>query len=92
MNIQKIFDALQEDDQNSALGIISGELEMQGYKVKIDDRTVSAQAFYDGELKEIENAIEPLNLSIYKENELEQVFAIEFTDFHEINIKRKEEK
>ncbi len=34
MNVQRIFDMLQEDQNNTALGIICAELEKQGYKVR----------------------------------------------------------
>ena len=38
MNVQRIFDTLHEDQDSTALGIICGELEEQGYKVQIDGR------------------------------------------------------
>ena len=57
MNVQKIFEALAEDSQNSALGIICGELEDQGYAVKIDGVPVSSAGFYNGKHSEIEKKL-----------------------------------
>lgn len=88
MNVQKIFDALEEDKQNSALGIICGELESQGYKVKINDRSVTAEAFFNRDLEDLENVIGPLDFAIFSDHEPLQKFAVEFLDFHEIVIKK----
>jgi hypothetical protein len=88
MNVQSIFEALDEDDQNSALGIICAELENQGYTVNISGRLVDSSSFFDGELPEIEGQIGPLNFVLLKAGAPEQEFAIEFTEFHEIIIKK----
>jgi len=42
MNVQNIFDALQEDLDNTALGIVSVELGEQGYKVRIEGSEVDS--------------------------------------------------
>lgn len=88
MNVQKIFKALEEDNQNSALGIICNELESQGYKVKINERPVSSESFFNGDLPEIEKVLGPLNFSILINGKPEQRFSVEFLDFHEIAIKK----
>ncbi len=47
MNIEKICKALQEDQMNSALGIICAELESQGYKPEIEGIRVTASEIFD---------------------------------------------
>ena len=88
MNVQRIFEALEEDNDNSALGIICGELESQGYSIEIDGTPVTSDDFYEGRCPEIENKTGDLEFSMFMDDELEQRFAIEFVDFHEIVIKR----
>ena len=87
MNIQKIHKALDEDQDNSALGIICNQLEEQGYGVNIDGKPVSSRGFFNGEYSEIEKKLGSLRLSLIKRNNLEQEFVIEFTDFHKFVIK-----
>ena len=50
MNIQKIFDALHEDEMNSALGIICAELENQGYDVTIEDIKITAEEIFENKI------------------------------------------
>ncbi|WP_457571198.1 hypothetical protein [Desulfovulcanus sp.] len=89
MNIQKIYSALQEDQQNSALGILSGELEDQGYQVRIDGTPVTAEGFFEGEYPDLENKKGPLDVALYQGGSIEQEFCIEFVDFHDFIIRRK---
>lgn len=89
MNVQKLFLALKEDNQNSALGIICGELEAQGYTVKLDGKEVTSDEVYEGKYADFEETMEPLNVALYRKEILEQEFAIEFIDYHEIAIKPK---
>lgn len=95
MNVQKIFQALNEDDKNSALGIICGELENQGYSVVIDGVQVTSEGFFNGDHEEIENKVGPLNIilmttSMTQKSKFDQEFCIDFTDFHECIIKQKQ--
>ena len=95
MNVQKIFQALNEDEQNSALGIICRELEKQGYDVSIDGVKVTSEGFFNGEHEEIEKKNGPLNVFLMKASavqkiKFEQEFCIEFTDFHKFIIKQKQ--
>ena len=89
MNVQKIFDMLQEDTDNTALGIICAELEEQGYKVMVDSREVNSVDIYDGRHKDLEDKPGPLNMSLFKDGLLEQEFSLEFLDDHEAVIERK---
>ena len=91
MNVQKIFDALQWDTQNSALGIICGELEAQGYSVTIDGQNVSSGSFFNGRQASLERRITPLDFALFRDGVLEQEFTIEFFDFHGVAIKPKSE-
>ena len=89
MNIQKIFDSLHSDPDNSAVGIICAEFEEQGYKVRIDGNFIDSADVYDGRHKDLENKTGPLTVALYKDDAMEQEFSIEFLDHHEIAIERK---
>jgi len=88
MNIQRVFESLEEDNSNSALGIICSELESQGYSIKVDGIPVSSEALFNGDHRDLEGKIGEFNLSLMKSEKLEQEFAIEFVDFHEFILKR----
>jgi hypothetical protein len=90
MNVQRLFDALNEDQQNSALGIICHELEDQGYRVSVNGKPVISEGFFSGEYSEIEKHLGPLNVSLMRNDLLEQEFVLEFIDFHQIKIGQKE--
>ena len=51
MNIQKIFDALEEDNMNSAIGIICAELENQEYDIAIEDIQVTAEEIFENKIR-----------------------------------------
>jgi hypothetical protein len=89
MNIQRIFDTLRDDMENSALGIICTELETQGYSVIIDNVPVKAEYIIDGKHVDIENKRGPLDFTLLKSGAVEQEFSIEFVDFHEVLFERK---
>ena len=91
MNIQKIFDALEEDEMNSALGIICAELESQGYDIAIEDINVTAEEIFNNKIPSLEEVPSPLNLILYKGGKEEQKFAIDFVDYHEVVIKKFKE-
>jgi hypothetical protein len=84
MNIEKIFEALKLDDKNSALEIICGELEIQGYTVLINGTPATSEKFSDGTFHDLEHIKEPLNITLRKNLQVEQKFAIKFVDFHEV--------
>ena len=88
MNVQKIFEALEEDSQNSALGIICGELEAQGYTVRLGGVPVTSAGFYNGKHDEMEKKLGDLEFSLFVKSSLEQKFTIKFIEFHEIVIKK----
>jgi hypothetical protein len=89
MNVQKIFDILQEDQENSALSIICGELEEQGYKIRLDGRDVTSAEIFGGDHVDLEDKVGTLNVSLYKNGSLEQEFTLEFIGDHEVVIDRK---
>lgn len=88
MNIQKIFEALKEDEMNSALGIIVYELEQQGYNIEIMNIPIKSSELFEGKYEDLERLPENTNMKIYKNRALEQTFAIEFIDLHEPIFKR----
>ncbi len=91
MNIEKIFIALEEDNENSALGIICQQLEKQGYRVLISDKAVSSEDFFENKYPEIES-LSQVDISLKRGETLEQEFIIEFIEFHEIAIKQKQKE
>ena len=86
MNIQKIFEALADDEMNSSLGILCAELERQGYEIEIEEIKVTAEEIFENKLTSLEEITEPLSIKIYKDGQMEQKFAIEFIDYHKIKI------
>jgi hypothetical protein len=90
MNVQKIYKALDADEMNSALGIICGELERQGYVVKINDTFVASEEFFDGRHEDLEQEFIPLKMALYRDNVLDQEFTMEFTEYHDFVIRRNQ--
>lgn len=90
MNIEKIFKALEEDSNNSALGIICQQLEKQGYIVSINEEAVSSEGIFEERHPELES-LSQVDISLKRGKKMEQSFSIEFTDFHEIVIMKKQE-
>ena len=88
MNIQRIFQALEEDSDNSALGIITAELEEQGYSVRVNETPVNSEAIFEGKYSKIEKDMKPLRISLFKKGQMEQEFSIEFVEYHEIVFKK----
>ena len=88
MNIQKIFDALHEDEMNSALGIICAELENQGYGITIEDIKVTAKEIFENKYPSLEEVNDTLNFKLLKGDKEEQKFAIDFINYHEVIIRK----
>jgi len=88
MNIQKIFDALDEDSQNSTLGILCSELESQGYSVSIEDMPVTFEGIFENLFPEMENKQGLITFSHYKNKEFVQKFGIEFVEYHEVALRK----
>ena len=86
MNIQKIFEVLEEDQDNSALGIICSEFEQQGYSVNVNSLSISSDDIFEGGYDELEKLSE-VEIELLKNDVTEQKFIIEFVDFHNVIIK-----
>ena len=86
MNIQKIFDAVNEDDMNSPLISIVNELEQQGYTVKLEGVEVTSHDLDADVFNDFEKAANEFNLELLKQSSLEQKFKIVFTDYHKFNF------
>ena len=84
MNIEKIFTALEEDEMNSALGIICSELEHQGYKVEIEGIEVTSEDIFEEKLKSLEEVPAALNIKLFRKEKEEQKFSINFIDYHKV--------
>ena len=89
MNVQKIFNVLQENQDNTVLGIICAELEEQGYTVQVDGRNVNSADIFDGRHKDLEDKLGPLDIALYRDGSLDQEFSLEFVDDREVVIERK---
>lgn len=87
MNIQKIFSVLEQDQMNSALGIICSELESQGYKIEVEGIQVFANEIFENKLPSLEEVAEPLNMKLFKNGEEVQKFSIDFIDYHKFEFK-----
>lgn len=87
MNIEKVFKALKDDMADSALGIICTEFENQSYSVQLDNNPITADDIFDGKHSDIEAKIEPVKVALYRNSELEQEFATEFVEYHEMVFK-----
>ncbi len=89
MNVEKLFKALEEDQDNHAMGIICAELEEQGYSIKLDDVEVTAQMFFEETAADTLSEASEVVAEISKSGEEPQSFRIKFADFHEITISKK---
>ena len=83
MNITKIFDALQNDEMNSALGIILNELEKQGYRVFVNGVYLKSYEIFENKHPDLESR-ERLNFTIEKTGFETQSFGIKFIEYHKI--------
>ena len=88
LNIEKIFNALEKDEMNSALRIICYEFEQQGYSVKINGYNVKAEDIDEEKFPFLEYSKNPLGITLIKDSIIEQKFAINFVDYHNINISK----
>lgn len=89
MNVEKLYEALDEGRMNSALGTLCAELENQGYSVAIGGRKVSSEELVDGKHEDLEQGFAPIKIALYRGKLLEQEFAVQFTEYHEFIIKKK---
>ena len=86
MNIQKIYSAVEADEMNSPLLTIVNELEEQGYKVRIEGLDVSAGDMEDKLFKDIEKALNKIEIELLQRDHREQKFRLVFTDYHKFNF------
>lgn len=84
MNIEKIYSALNEDQMNSALGIICFEFEHQGYKIEIEGIEVTSEEIFEEKLPSLEEVPVALNFRLFKDGKEEQKFSIDFIEYHKI--------
>ena len=86
MNLEKIYNAVKEDEMNSPLPTIVQELEMQGYKVKLEGLEVTANDLDADLFFDLEKATNEFVFEIEKTGEKNQRFKLVFTDYHEFNF------
>lgn len=85
MNIEKIYNSVNEDEMNSPLLSIVWELGQQGYAVKLEGLEVTASDLEEDMFSDLEKATNEFNIEITKEN-LFQKFKLVFTDYHRFNF------
>ncbi len=86
MNIQKIFNAVADDEMNSPLPSIIYELENQGYKVKIEGLEVTAEEMDNRLFEDLEKAASEFEIELLRDSEHAQKFKLVFTDYHKFNF------
>ena len=86
MNIEKIFNAVDEDEMNSPLPLIVSELERQGYIVRIEGVDVTSDDIDDNLFVDLEKAVNEFEIELLKNSETEQKFKLVFTDYHKFNF------
>ncbi len=85
MDIQKIFEAVDNDEMNSPLPSIVYELEQQGYEVKIEGLEVTTADMDIKLFDDFEKATNEFDIEIIK-GDLIQKFKLVFTDYHKFNF------
>jgi len=88
MNIEKLFDAVLNDDMNSALGLICLELERQGYSIKIQDIEVTSEELFSGKSEYLEQYPGIYIFEIINELGDKQKFAVKFLDYHKFSLEK----
>jgi len=86
MNIQKIFNSVDSDEMNSPLVSIIWELQQQGYVVKLEGVTVTADDMEDELFEDLVKATNEYEIEIIKSSASSQKFRLVFTDYHKFNF------
>ena len=86
MNIEKVFEAVENDDMNSPIVSLCNEFAKQGYRVKIEgvevnSNEVDTELFNDLELYSID-----INFELLKAEESAQKFKLVYIDYHKFNF------
>lgn len=83
MNIEKLFNAVKEDEMNSAIGLICLELEKQGYQIKIEGIDITSDEIFNGKAEYLEQFPDKYIFEIIKNNYTKQKFVVRFIEFHQ---------
>ena len=86
MNIEKVFNAVSEDEMNSPLPAIVFELEKQGYVVKLEGLEVKANDLEDNLFVDLERAASEFEIELVRNSKSEQKFKLVFSDYHQFNF------
>lgn len=85
MNIENIYTAVEEDEMNSPLITICGELVKQGYDVKVEGVEFTNDESCINLFSDLEFATNEINFVLTKNNKRES-FKLVFTDYHKFEI------
>lgn len=83
MNIQKIFQAVEEDEMNSPLISVVWELKRQGYQVKLEGLEVTMSDMGSDLFNDLERATYEFEMELLRGTESVQKFKLVFTGYHE---------
>ena len=78
MNLEKIFNAVDEDEMNSPLPNIVHELENQGYRVKLEGLEVTANDLDADLFYDLEKATNEFEFELMKGGATTQKFKLVF--------------
>ena len=85
MDIEKINEALIDDNMNSAIGIVFAKLEEEGYKIKIANKEITSNEIFEGEYEELEKQ-KSFDFTLIGTNNIPKRYRIEFVDYHVANF------
>ena len=86
MNIENIYTAVEEDEMNSPLITICGELVKQGYDVKVEGVEFINDENCINLFCDLECATSEINFELTRNNEQES-FKLVFTDYHKFELR-----
>ena len=88
MNIQKIFNAVDEDDMSSPLITVCNELIKQGYDVKVEGVNIESLNSDSKLFEDLEYSTNKFEIVLLKNSLPEQKFKLVFTDYHEFGFQK----
>ena len=86
MNIQRLFEIVDEDQMNSPVSLICGELENLGYKVKLEGVEVSRFDLEENVFIDFQNISNGFEIDVFRNDLPLQKLNIVFTDYHKFII------
>ena len=86
MNIEKLYKVVEEDQMNSPISLICSELELQGYRVKLEGLDTSEAELDKDVFIDFENSVQGFQIEIFKNEYPVYRFNVLFTGYHKFII------